>query len=107
MPFKSEAQRRYFEANKTKLEKHGVDVEECAADILCESKVRFPVAAVEPVIENPTDAARLIAVLEVKIFVAPRLVPLVRGDRGVGVASRGRGRPGLRRFSGRVRARNR
>jgi hypothetical protein len=28
MPFKSEAQRRYFEANKTKLEKHGVDVEE-------------------------------------------------------------------------------
>jgi hypothetical protein len=28
MPFKSEAQRRYFEANKNKLEKQGVDVEE-------------------------------------------------------------------------------
>ena len=26
MPFKSEAQRRYFEANKAKLEKQGVDV---------------------------------------------------------------------------------
>ncbi len=28
MPFKSEAQRRYFEANKSKLERQGVDVEE-------------------------------------------------------------------------------
>jgi hypothetical protein len=28
MPFKSEAQRRYFEANKMKLEKQGVDVKE-------------------------------------------------------------------------------
>jgi hypothetical protein len=28
MPFKSEAQRRYFEANKSKLEKEGVDVKE-------------------------------------------------------------------------------
>jgi hypothetical protein len=28
MPFKSEAQKRYFEANKTKLEKQGVDVKE-------------------------------------------------------------------------------
>ena len=28
MPFKSEAQRRYFEANKSKLESSGVDVEE-------------------------------------------------------------------------------
>ena len=28
MPFKSETQRRYFEANKTKLEKQGVDVKE-------------------------------------------------------------------------------
>jgi hypothetical protein len=28
MPFKSEAQRRYFEANKSKLEKQGVDVKE-------------------------------------------------------------------------------
>jgi hypothetical protein len=28
MPFKSEAQRRYFEANKAKLEKKGVDVKE-------------------------------------------------------------------------------
>jgi hypothetical protein len=28
MPFKSEAQRRYFEANKVKLEKQGVDVKE-------------------------------------------------------------------------------
>jgi hypothetical protein len=28
MPFKSEAQRRYFEANKSKLQKQGVDVEE-------------------------------------------------------------------------------
>ena len=28
MPFKSEAQRRYFEANETKLEKQGVDVKE-------------------------------------------------------------------------------
>jgi hypothetical protein len=29
MPFKSEAQRRYFEANKSKLQKQGVDVKEC------------------------------------------------------------------------------
>jgi hypothetical protein len=28
MPFKSEAQRRYFEANKEKLEKQGVNVKE-------------------------------------------------------------------------------
>jgi hypothetical protein len=28
MPFKSEAQRRYFEANKSKPEKQGVDAEE-------------------------------------------------------------------------------
>jgi hypothetical protein len=28
MPFKSEAQRRYFEANNAKLEKQGVDVKE-------------------------------------------------------------------------------
>lgn len=28
MPYKSEAQRKYFHANKKKLEKQGVDVEE-------------------------------------------------------------------------------
>jgi hypothetical protein len=28
MPFKNEAQRRYFEANKANLEKQGVDVKE-------------------------------------------------------------------------------
>jgi len=28
MPFKSEAQRRYFEANKAKLEKQGINVKE-------------------------------------------------------------------------------
>jgi hypothetical protein len=28
MPFNSQAQRRYFEANKAKLEKQGVDVDE-------------------------------------------------------------------------------
>jgi hypothetical protein len=28
VPFKSEAQRRYFEANKSKLRKQGVDVKE-------------------------------------------------------------------------------
>lgn len=28
MPFKSEAQRRYFEANKSKLERQGVNVKE-------------------------------------------------------------------------------
>jgi hypothetical protein len=28
VPFKSEAQRRYFEANKSKLQKQGVDVKE-------------------------------------------------------------------------------
>jgi hypothetical protein len=28
MPFKSEAQRRYFEANKEKLERQGVNVKE-------------------------------------------------------------------------------
>jgi hypothetical protein len=28
MPFKSEAQRRYFEANNSKLKKQGVDVKE-------------------------------------------------------------------------------
>ncbi len=28
MPYKSEAQRKYFDANKKKLEKQGVDVKE-------------------------------------------------------------------------------
>ena len=28
MPYKSEAQRKYFHANKKKLEKQGIDVEE-------------------------------------------------------------------------------
>jgi hypothetical protein len=28
MPFKSEAQRRYFKANKSRLERQGVNVEE-------------------------------------------------------------------------------
>jgi len=32
MPYKSKAQERYFNANKSKLEKEGVDVDEWNAD---------------------------------------------------------------------------
>ena len=55
--------------------------QEGAADVLREGEVRVPVAAVEIVVEDAADAARLVAVLEEEIFVAPGLVFLVGRDR--------------------------
>ena len=43
MPYKSEAQRKFFHANKTKLEKQGVDVKEWdkeSKDLKLQKKVK-------------------------------------------------------------------
>src|SRR6202042_842029 len=48
--------------------------------------------AVEIVEENAADAARLLAVLEIEIFVAPSLVALGVGDAGMALAGRPHGR---------------
>src|SRR6476646_8678479 len=51
----------------------GIDPKEGAADILGEGKIGFEIAAVEPIVEDAADAPHLAAVLEKKVFVAPRL----------------------------------
>src|SRR5437660_7618821 len=48
-----------------------IDLGESAADILREGEIRLPVPGIEPVVEDAADAAHLVAVLQVKIFVAP------------------------------------
>src|SRR6476661_4023295 len=58
-----------------------IDVAECAADILHESKVGVPVAGIEIVEEDAADAARLVAMREEEIIIAPFLVFGIVGDR--------------------------
>src|SRR2546427_694998 len=62
-------------------DKLGIDAGERAPDLLHEGEIGLPVAAVVPVEEDAADAARLAAVLEIKIVVAPGLELLMRGDR--------------------------
>src|SRR5215218_4911580 len=52
----------------------GIDFQEGAADVLGKGEVGVPVARIMPVIEDAADAARLIAMRQVKIFVAPFFV---------------------------------
>src|SRR4249920_2482331 len=55
-----------------------IDVEEGAADALREGEIGIPVSAVEIVVEDAADAAHLLAVGQVEIFVAPGLeAPIV------------------------------
>ena len=68
----------------------GIDAAEGAADILREGEDRLPVGF-QIVVENPADAAHLVAVLEEEIVVAPFLVFVVGRDRGVRVAGRAHG----------------
>src|SRR5690349_5393154 len=58
----------------------GIDLQEGAADILREGEVGVPVAAVVPVVEDAADAARLFAVRQIEILVAPLLVLVVIGN---------------------------
>src|SRR5260370_16543433 len=55
-------------------DKLGIDVQQGAADILREGEVGVPVAAIVPVEKNAADAASLLAVLHIAIFVAPFFV---------------------------------
>src|SRR6202171_2398748 len=57
-----------------------MDLQKCAADILGEGEVGVPVTAVVPVVKNAADAARLLAMRKIEIFVAPFLVFLVIGN---------------------------
>src|SRR5258707_3990689 len=58
----------------------GIDFQEDAPDLLGEGKVGIPVAAVVPVVENAADAARLLAMRQVEVFVAPVPVFIVVGN---------------------------
>src|SRR5258708_39111684 len=51
----------------------GIDLQERAADVLREGEVGLPIARFVPVVENAADAAGLLAVRKIKIFVAPFL----------------------------------
>ncbi len=59
-----------------------VDIEEGEADVAGEGEVGLPVARVQPVVEDAADAARLVAVLEEEVLVAPLLVAVVVGADG-------------------------
>src|SRR5690606_38863626 len=48
-----------------------INGEEGEPDFAGESKIGFPVARVQPVIEDAADAAHLVAVLEEKVIIAP------------------------------------
>src|SRR5205807_4566788 len=63
-----------------------VDAQEGSAHVLREGKIRVPIAAIVPIVKNAADAARLVAVLQKKIFIAPALVFLIRRDRRMRVA---------------------
>src|SRR5213592_5117571 len=52
----------------------GIDFQEGAADVLREGEVGVPVAGIVPVVENAADAARLLAMRQIEIFVAPFFV---------------------------------
>src|SRR5690606_2735239 len=65
----------------------GIDVPERPADRLRERKVGFPVAGIVVIVEDAADAARLLAVGQVEVLVAPISVALVV-DAGPVLASR-------------------
>ena len=50
-----------------------INVQKCLAHILGEGEVGLPVTAVDIIIENPADAARLVPVRQEEILVAPFL----------------------------------
>src|SRR5204862_6194165 len=51
-----------------------IDIEELAPHLLSESEVLVPVSRLEIIVEDPTDAAHFVAVLEEEIVVAPRFI---------------------------------
>jgi len=55
----------------------GIGFEEMPSDILCKGKICIPVTTIMAVIENPANAARLIAMFQMKIFVAPVFISVV------------------------------
>src|ERR1700730_10741516 len=63
----------------------GIDGEERLAHLLGEGEVALPVAAVDIVVEDTADAARLVAVLQKEILVAPLLEAGIVG-RVMGIA---------------------
>src|SRR5271166_2063480 len=68
-----------------------IDIQERAADVLDKSKVRVPISRIVPVEENAANAARLAAMLEIEILVAPSLVLLVRRNARMRFAGRPHG----------------
>src|SRR5580704_8620684 len=67
-------------------QKPGVEVEKLRADRLREGKIRFRIPRPQIVEENPADAARLAAMLQEEIFIAPFLVARMRGALPVALA---------------------
>src|SRR3546814_14977448 len=70
----------------------GIDRQEGAADVLGEGEVGLPVAALEVVVDDAADAARLAAVGAEEVFVAP----LLEARQVVGVVAVAGGPPGAR-----------
>ena len=68
-----------------------IDFEEGGADVAGEGEVGVPVAGVEIVVEDAADAARLVAVLEEEILVAPFLEARVVGGVVAGAGGLERG----------------
>src|SRR5436190_5139129 len=64
----------------------GIDLQKGAADILGKGEVGIPVAGIVPVVEDSADAARLLAMWKIKVFVAPSLVFWVTRNFRVRVA---------------------
>src|SRR5690606_37807350 len=58
-----------------------IDVAESRADVAGKGKVGVPVARVVVVVEDAADAARLLAVRQVEVLVAPLAIAVVIGDR--------------------------
>src|SRR5690242_18153779 len=65
---------------KISLYQHRIDLAQRAADLLRKGEVGLPIARVVPVVKDSADAARLVAVFEIEIVVAPFLVFLVGAD---------------------------
>src|SRR5258708_29657271 len=66
----------------------GIDLQERAADVLREGEVGVPIARIVPVVENAADAAGLLAVRKIKIFVTPFFIFVVVGNAVVAAAGR-------------------
>ena len=67
-----------------------IDVQEGLADVAREGEVALPVTGIVVIVEDPADAARLVAVRQEEVVVAPglvarmpgRVVPVARGLQG-------------------------